>query len=164
MRISAALVSGLVATSTVGIGLAHMGAEARSNSETASVTSVVSADKEPSKFRFTLPQTYKSWLAQRESVKVCVPLSGAQWEDCLLGHYEAKTSYRLSHVEYKVNRAKKTFTVSYSKITLPKGGDRLTNKDKDFVGVDHTVYCKIYSNSGPDNESEVILCSNGTSY
>lgn len=113
-----------------------------------------------SSFRFTVPGTYKSWTSQRDSVKVCVELRGAQWEDCLVGHYEAKTGYRLSQVEYTTNRTKKTFKVTYSNITLPKGGKRMTKSDKEFMGVDPSVYCKMYKS----NETEIVLCANGTKY
>jgi hypothetical protein len=84
----------------------------------------------------------------------------AQWIDCLEGHYEAKTGYRLSKYEYTATKAKGTWVVQYSKITTPKGGTIVKKAEKVKAGIPTTVYCKRYKMAN----GSLIVCSNGTSY
>jgi hypothetical protein len=114
-------------------------------------------------FRHVLPSTYKSWSAAKDSVRVCREMRAETtrlWVDCLVGHYEAKTEYRLNTQEFTANKARGTFAVSYSRITLPKGGKALTKARKVALGMDPKVYCKTYKMAN----GALIICSNGTSY
>ena len=113
--------------------------------------------------RHLVPSTYKSWSAEAASEKVCIEMRSvgtAQWIDCLEGHYEAKTGYRLSKYEYTATKAKGTWVVQYSKITTPKGGTIVKKAEKAKLGVPTSVYCKRYKMAN----GSLIVCSNGTSY
>ena len=148
-------ISALIATAIAGgtVGLA--------NAATSQYTEPKAEAKVTS--RHQLPATYKSWVAEASSEKVCVPMRSVgarQYTECLVGHYEAKTSYELTEYEYKVNRAKGTWSVAYSKITLPKGGVRLTKIQKEARKLPTNVYFKSY---GLD-EGALILGSNGTTF
>jgi hypothetical protein len=106
------------------------------------------------------PAPHRSWVAQEHAEVKCAPvMDDVSWEDCLVRDYYKSTKKRLSAAEYVTNGAKGTWKVSWSHVVLPKGGDRLSAKDKVVDGLpkDPTVYCKVYSS----NETDVILCNNG---
>lgn len=157
LKVTGSIVSAFVATGIAATSV--WGANAAT-----SVASLPKAEVTAAGFRTSVPQTYKSWAAQLDAEKMCVSntLSAAQWEDCLVGHYEAKTSYRLNEVEYVLKRtaSSKTWKVSYSKITLPKGGKALTKAQKVSKKLPTTVYFKAYTLAN----GSLVLGSNGSSY
>lgn len=113
--------------------------------------------------RHLIPSTYKSWYIQEESIRVCKEMRSVgtrQWNECLTGHYEAKTGYELSQYEYTSKATTNSFKVSYSKITLPKGGKALKKAEKVAKGINTSVYCKAYTLSA----GKQYNCSNGTMF
>jgi hypothetical protein len=138
-----------------------VGAVAVTTGLTAGSTATAATPTTASTVRHVIPSTFKSWQAQEQSMKVCKPIrDDVQWEDCLLDHYQSVTGYNLMPVEYTTNGVKGTWKVSYSKITLPKGGTRLTSAQKRAKGLPTTVYFKVYKMAG----GNMIIGSNGTSY
>jgi hypothetical protein len=153
--LTSAFVASAIAIGTFGV--------AQGASSTLPATPTEKLSTGASLLRHSLPTTYKSWATQAQSVTICREMRSMPtktWADCLVGHYEAKTGYRLNEYEFTANKVKNTFKVTYSKITLPKGGRALKKVEKESRKLPTSVYFKTY---GLDNGS-LILGSNGSSY
>ena len=107
----------------------------------------------------TVPKTYTSWKADRKVSTDCAYTvkEGTVQEvrECGVDSYQATTGYRLQSYEYTVSKAK-VFKATYSNITLPKGGKRVSEANKGAT-LPKKVYCKKYT-------VHITLCANGSKY